>query len=151
MTIKSFAFESSDQLSPEGRNWRQFDQASNFIDFSSKVTVGNITNYGSAVAWAQSYGPMVYYYIKLTPSAGNLVSAGAGYIQGMPFGAPSVSGLKATIYLQPIEVLDTNLTPIAATGQKGYLTYNGSTPRINLVNAFNTPTLYVYGWAFRDA
>jgi hypothetical protein len=150
MTIKSFSFLNPSEPEAGEKNWRVLQESSKYIDFSSSITVTNITNYGSAKAWCQTYGPMAYYYIKLTSAGGNMTSAGGAYISGMPFGPPTLSGLKSTIYTQWLDALDTNGNELAAN-QRAQLIFSTARPRINVPGVIATPDIYVYGWFLRDA
>lgn len=148
--LKAFSFLNPIDPKNDEKNWRSLVDLSKFNDFSSQITTGNITNVGSAIGWCQLFGPMCYYYIKLISGGGDMVSAGSGYISGVPYGPVSKSGLKSTVYRQFLEVLDTNGNEIGPN-QKGYVDYNAGLPRIYLINAFSTPELYIYGWIYRDA
>lgn len=150
MTIKAFGFlNPTDEINTQ-RNWRVLDENSKFLDFSNKIAVGNISNFVSAIAYAQLIGPLCHYYIKLSGSGGvDMTSAGSGYITGIPFGAPSVSGQKTTEYWQGLECVDANFIEIAPA--KAVLLYNSGVPRITLPAGFTSISLYVYGTVFRDA
>lgn len=155
MTIKSFSFENP--VGPESleRNWRQFDQNSKFGVFEPLVT--DINNFGSAEGYYQLYGPIVFYWIKLTYDGTNMTPGAGPAIYNLPYGPESVSGLKA---VSPKQV---SMTARAGAGsaaellnstQDAWVASTGGIAYIILPAAWTaavTQNIWVQGWIFRDA
>lgn len=150
MTIKALSFLNPSVLQNTEKNWRTLDIGTKFLEFSSKITTQNISNVVTTKGYAQLIGPLCHYYIVLSGSGGvDMTSAGSGYIDGIPYGPPSLSGLKTSYDYQGLECVDSNFTQIATS--KARLQYNSGAPRIVLPAGFTTITLYVYGTVFRDS
>lgn len=156
MTIKSFGF--LNPTSPENteKNWRTLDANTKFGNWTP--TVEGITNFGSAEGWYQLYGPIVFYWIKLTYD-GTDMTAGAPpvRISNLPYGPESVSGKKI---LSPYQV-----SMVARAGAGGasenlnstydpWVTSVSGTAYIYLPTVWTatvTQYIWIQGWIFRDA
>lgn len=156
MTIKSFSFLNPTSPVEQEKNWRQFDENSKFGLFTP--TVADINNFGSAKAWYQLYGPVVFYWIKLTSDGVDMTAGAAPKISNLPYGPQSASGGKTLSEYQ------VSLTarggaggasvPLIATAD-AWATAVGGTSYIYLpAGPWTAPAIqniWVQGWIFRDA
>lgn len=146
--LKPFAFNSTAADSPEGRNWRVFDEASKTIVRTDLVFVNPI----SAVAVTRGvftlYGPIVFYSITLSvPNTDGWTTT--GYIDlpysavndGTSFTAPHIG----TCFNNPVEGI---MGSCYISGVANPNRLNFSFGYTNSSGVTTTPT--ITGWYYRN-
>src|SRR5574339_445519 len=156
MTIKAFNFLNPIDDDSRGKNWRQFIDNSKFGLWTP--TVDDIGNLGSAKAYYQLYGPVVFYWIKLTYNGVNMTNLGTPVITNLPYGAESTSGQRLVSESQPGFTAragsGTNALEQLSSTQEPYIISLAGTSYIQLPTtwtAASTQIIWVQGWFFRDA
>lgn len=155
MTIKSFGFLNPVSEENTQKNWRTLDTNTKFGLWEPVVT--DIANVGSTEGYYQLYGPIVFYWIKLTYNGTQMTTTGGPKISNLPYGPESVSGKKTTA---PYQVSLTaragaaNASQSLAAGYDPWVSAVSGTSYIYLPgtwSAANTQNIWIQGWIFRDA
>jgi hypothetical protein len=153
--MKTLAFINVSGEEPHAKNWRVLDESSKFGIWTPSTV--DINNVGSTKGYYQLYGPLVFYWIKITYDGTNLTAGANPRISNLPFGPESSSGLKTTSEFQ------VSLTARAGAGgasellsatNDAWATATSGVSYIYLPTVWTaavTQIIWVQGWIFRDS
>jgi hypothetical protein len=155
MTIKSFGFLNPSVEGNHEKNWRTLDTNTKFGNWTPETL--NINNVGSTQGWYQLYGPIVFYWAKLTYNGVNMTPGVSPRILNLPYGPESPSGLKffseSQVSINARGGAGGASFPLNAS-EDAWVSSVGGTAYIYLPSTWTATDIqfiWVQGWIFRDA
>ena len=148
MSLMPFAFNPTTPATPEGRNWRVFDDASKTIVKTDLTMTTAVSDPVVVGGYFTLYGPIVFYNVRVTLDTNDGWGAGTSYIT-MPFSALNYNGLNLA------------QSAMFAMGASGtivrsvvYLA-NANPNRLYFTTAYTNGTgadeeVFISGWYFRN-
>lgn len=147
MSLKPFSFLNTEPTTPEGKNWRTFDEASKTIVKTNLTIVNPVSTPAVETGYFTMYGPIIFYTISI------VLNNGDGWGTNSYISVPFVP-LQSTNFLAPH--LGQGFVGITGTVRSTVVFKDTSNPsRLGFVTAYTNATgsderISIQGWYYRN-